>query len=91
MAADCDEPVYYTVVASGTQRLDKVEPVGKEVKVTRRLETLDGKPLEGPVGVGQVFAVRLTVELEKPQGYVIVQDRRPANCEYADESGWARQ
>jgi uncharacterized protein YfaS (alpha-2-macroglobulin family) len=85
LTADCDEPVFYTVVASGVQRLDKVEPIGKEIKVSRRLETLSGKPLEGRVRVGDVIAVRLTVDLEAAQDYVLLEERRPAGCEFADE------
>ena len=73
------------MVANGTEQLDQVEPRGKEVRMTRTYETLDGKPLTQPLRVGEACAVRLTIDLEKAQDFLIVEDRRPANCEYADD------
>jgi uncharacterized protein YfaS (alpha-2-macroglobulin family) len=76
----------YTVAATGIQRLDQVtEPSGTEVKLRRRLEALDGKPLGGKLRPGQVFAVRLQVELQGNEQYLLIEDRRPAGCEFADE------
>jgi alpha-2-macroglobulin len=77
--------VYYTVEASGTQRLDKVAPIGDVIKVSRTFETLDGLPLAGNMTQGQTLAVRLRVLLEKPCSYLLVEDRRPAGCEFADD------
>lgn len=51
----------------------------------RRFETLDGKPFQGPLKVGQVVAVRLTLSLVQPREYVLIEDRRPAGCEFADD------
>ncbi len=76
--------MYYTIEAAGTQRQDKVEPIGDSIKVSRTFETVDGKPLVGTVTVGQTLAVRLCVSLEKAQSYLLIEDRRPAGCEYAD-------
>ena len=70
---------------TGAQRLDKVEPIGKELRIARQLETLDGKALDRPIRVGEVIAVRLKVTLEKAESYVMVEDRRPTGCEFADE------
>jgi hypothetical protein len=77
--------LYYTVEAVGTQRQDKVEPIGDAIKVSRTFETVAGQPLAGPVPLGQTVAVRLRVVLEKPFGYVLIEDRRPAGCEFADD------
>ena len=33
-----------------------------------------------------MIGVHLTVELDKPQSYLIVEDRRPAGCEFADDA-----
>jgi uncharacterized protein YfaS (alpha-2-macroglobulin family) len=85
LSAESDEPVSYALRATGTQRLDKLEPQGTRIKVRRRIETLDSRPVEGPLTVGQVVAVRLSVELEQPASYLIAEDRRPAGCEFADE------
>jgi uncharacterized protein YfaS (alpha-2-macroglobulin family) len=85
MLADCDSRIYYTIAATGVQRLDKVEPIGSAIRVRRQLETLDGKPLDGQLHVGQVIAVRLQIDLEKAQEYILAEDRRPAGCEFADE------
>ena len=78
-------PLSFTLIANGTERLDQVEARGKEVRMNRRYETLDGKPLVQPLRVGDAFAVRLTIELEQKQDYLIVEDRRPSSCEYADD------
>jgi hypothetical protein len=75
---------YYTIEAAGTQRQDKVEPIGDTIKVNRTFETLAGQPLAGKVAVGQVLAVRLRVTLERPCSYVLIEDRRPAGCEFAE-------
>jgi lipopolysaccharide export system protein LptA len=83
--SDSKNPLLYTLQAAGTQRLDKVEATGKEVKLTRRLETLDGKQLDRPIRVGEVIAVRLKLALEKPENYLLIEDRRSAGCEFADE------
>jgi uncharacterized protein YfaS (alpha-2-macroglobulin family) len=85
MVVDGGANVYYTVEALGTQRLDKVEPLGDTIKMTRILETLDGRPLIGKPTVGDSFAVRVRVDLEKPRGYVLIEDRCPAGCEFADD------
>src|SRR5262249_14868919 len=39
----------YTVAAAGVRRLDGHAANGTTLRVTRRLETLDGRPLTGPV------------------------------------------
>ncbi len=85
MRADCDETVRCTVVARGVQVLDEVGPSGTDVKVSRTLETPEGKPLTGPVRVGDVVRVRLSVELTRPEEYMLLEDRRPAGCEFADD------
>src|SRR5262249_53023369 len=51
----------------------------------RFVETPDGKPLTGPVRVGQTVRVRLRLELTQREEYLIVEDRRPAGFEFADE------
>src|SRR5262249_39222561 len=87
LRADSESPLLFTLSASGTQRLDKMEPLGEAVRMRRHLETLDGKPLAGPVKPGDVIAVRLQVELDRPQDYLLVEERRPAGGEDADERG----
>jgi uncharacterized protein YfaS (alpha-2-macroglobulin family) len=85
MELDGAERTPYTISAVGVQRLDDAEPTGTELRLTRHLETVDGKPFAGPFSVGQVIAVRLRVELEKPQTYLLIEDRRPAGAEFADD------
>src|SRR5436305_7499625 len=85
LRADSEVPLLFTLSASGTQRLDKMEPIGTGVRMQRQLETVDGKPLTGAVKPGDVIAVRLRIELDQARSYLIVEDRRPAGCEYADE------
>jgi uncharacterized protein YfaS (alpha-2-macroglobulin family) len=80
-----DEAIAYTLFVAGTLKLDEVGPTGTDVRLARRLETLDGKPLAGPVRVGEVVAVRLSLELKQAQEYLLVEDRRPAGAEFADE------
>src|SRR5262249_28386657 len=70
--------------APGTQRQDKVEPIGDAIKVSRTFETLDGRPVAGPMTVGRTLAVRLAVVLDRPREYVLIEDRRPAGCEFGD-------
>src|SRR5438046_1333708 len=50
--ADSETPLLFTLSAAGTQRLDRMEPIGTAVRLQRRLETLDGKPLAGPMKPG---------------------------------------
>jgi uncharacterized protein YfaS (alpha-2-macroglobulin family) len=85
MTVESDETVRYSVVATGTQRQDVLEPDGRELRVRRQLETLDGKPFTGRLKVGEVVAVRLTVDLDERREYVLLEERRPAGCEFADE------
>ncbi len=85
LLADCDNPVHYAITAAGTQRLDKLEPRGTDVKLRRQFLTLDDKPLAGPVAVGQVIQVRLTLDLQHPLSYLMLNDNRPAGFEFADE------
>lgn len=82
---DADRSMRYSIVAKGIEKLDKLQPIGKEIRFSRKRETLDGKLIDRSIKMGEVIAVRLTVELEKPQEFVIVEDRRPMNCEFADE------
>lgn len=79
------ESVSYAITAKGTQRLDKMEPIGEDVKLTRRYSTLAGEPVAGAIKVGDVIAVHLTLDLTAAQNYVLVEERRPAGCEFADE------
>jgi len=85
LEADSDGPLFFTVTASGTQRLDRTEASGTVLRMERRFESLDGKPLKGKLKVGQVFAVRLLIDAGNSQSYVLVEDRRPGGCEFADE------
>ena len=85
LVAEGGADVYYTVEAFGTQRQDRVEPIGDVIKLSRTFETVDGRPLAGKVTAGQTIAVRLLVDLEKQNDYVLIEDRRPAGCEFADD------
>ncbi|MCI0459401.1 MAG: MG2 domain-containing protein [Gemmataceae bacterium] len=85
ITADGPELMHFTLRTTGIQRLDEIAPTGKGIKLLRHLETVEGKPLTGPVKVGQVIRVRLQLELEQEERYLIVEDRRPAGCEFADE------
>ena len=83
--AGADEAVCFALTANGTQRLDQAGPVGKEIQMRRRYARLDGKEIGGPVGVGDIVAVHLTVTLAKPRQHVIVEDRRPAGLEFTGD------
>jgi len=86
LSSEGGEPMVYTVATAGIQRLDRVtEPSGTEVRLRRRLETVDGQPLAGKIKPGQVIAVRLQLELQNGEQYLLIEDRRPAGCEFADE------
>jgi len=85
LAVDCDQPVRYAITAVGRQRLDKMEETGAQLRLRRQFLTLDGKPLAGAVAVGQVIAVRLTLQSDADREYVHLEDRRPAGFEVADE------
>jgi uncharacterized protein YfaS (alpha-2-macroglobulin family) len=83
--ADGKGPFHFAVTATGVERLEHAQPRGEAVRITRRYETLEGKAIQGPVKVGQVIAARVTVETVEDQAYVIVEDRRPAGLEFADD------
>jgi uncharacterized protein YfaS (alpha-2-macroglobulin family) len=91
MFVDSDDAVNFALNASGIQRLDTLEPEGTTIKFTRSLQDATaGVPPAGAAPVsrlklGEVVAVRLVLELAEPQQYLIVEDRRPAGCEFADE------
>jgi uncharacterized protein YfaS (alpha-2-macroglobulin family) len=51
----------------------------------REYTTLAGRPIDRPLAAGEVFAARVTVELARPQRYFIIEDRRPAGCEFAED------
>jgi uncharacterized protein YfaS (alpha-2-macroglobulin family) len=55
------------------------------VQLRRRLETVDGKAFAGPLKVGQVIAVRLTLDLQAAEDYLLIEDYRPAGCEFAGD------
>lgn len=80
-----DEPVHYAVTIAGVQRQDELRPTGTTIQVRRRLTRLDGKPLTGPVAIGDVIAVNVDLELAEKQSYLIIEDRRPAACEFAGD------
>lgn len=84
LVAEAGTPLYYTIEAPGTQRQDKVEPLGDAIRVTRTFETVDGRLLPEKLTAGQTLAVRVSVVLDKPREYVLIEDRCPAGCEFAD-------
>jgi uncharacterized protein YfaS (alpha-2-macroglobulin family) len=65
--------------------MDKIEPLGDEVKILRSIERLDGTPFSGALKVGEIVAVRLKLTLKAPVNCLIVEDRRPAGCEFAGD------
>jgi len=83
--ARSEQPADYAVSATGIQRLDQITPQGDEIQIRRTLRTLDGQPQGGRLRVGEVVAVHLAIKLDRPQSYLILEDRRPAGCEFADE------
>ncbi|MEX2214157.1 MAG: hypothetical protein WD768_08520, partial [Phycisphaeraceae bacterium] len=85
LTADAKTPVHYSVTVTGVQRLDDARPVGDRVKLTRRYGTLDGKPVGEQMKVGQVIVAKVTLELAKDERYLLVEDRRPAALEFADD------
>jgi uncharacterized protein YfaS (alpha-2-macroglobulin family) len=64
------------------QRLDEIAATGTRVKLTRHLETVDGAPLPGSLQVGQAVRVRLRLHLAQREEYLMIEERRPALCEF---------
>ncbi|MBI1830715.1 MAG: hypothetical protein HYR84_04605, partial [Planctomycetes bacterium] len=85
MKADSDEPIYVSVRAVGTQRMNLVQASGKRVRLQRSMETLAGEPIRGPIPVGQVVRVRLRLDLEQHENYLLIEERRATLCEFADD------
>jgi uncharacterized protein YfaS (alpha-2-macroglobulin family) len=83
--SDGKGPFHVTVEAAGIERLDHAKPRGEAITIARQYETLDGKPITGKIKTGQVIAVHLAVTVASDQSYVIVEDRRPAGLEFADD------
>lgn len=83
LKSDADEPIHVALRATGVQRLDEVPASGERVKLTRTLETLDGKSITGPLAIGQVARVRLQLQLTQPEAFVMIEERRPSLCEFA--------
>jgi uncharacterized protein YfaS (alpha-2-macroglobulin family) len=86
MKADGNDPIHVAVRAVGVQRLDGLAASGKRVRLERRVETLDGEALKGPLKIGQVVRVRLRLDLADPQRFLMIEDRRPSLCEFADDA-----
>jgi uncharacterized protein YfaS (alpha-2-macroglobulin family) len=86
MKADSDEPIHVAIRAAGVQRQDEIKANGTRVKMLRTYESLAGEPLEGPLKVGQVVRVRLRLDLDRQESYVMIDERRPALCEFADDA-----
>ncbi len=81
-----DQRYLYTVSGQGHQHLDEMEAYGESLKITRRYQTLQGVPVNGPLAVGQVVECHVTVTVTgTAHDYVMLEDRRPAGCEYADD------
>jgi len=85
LKSDGDDPFHFAITIKGVERLEHAKPHGEAVKMVRLFESLDGEVLTGPVKVGEVIAVRLTVDLAAEQRYVIVEDRRAGGLEFADD------
>lgn len=85
LKADTDEPIYVAVSAVGVQRQDVVLASGKRIQLNRTVETLDGKPVQGPLKVGEVVKVRLRLDLQQAESYLLIEERRPALCEFAHD------
>lgn len=85
MHVDSDNPVHVAFRAVGVQRLDDVKPTGTNVRLQRMIETLDGETVRGPLKIGQVVRVRLRLDLQDRQDYLLIEDRRPSLCEFADD------
>jgi uncharacterized protein YfaS (alpha-2-macroglobulin family) len=86
LEADFGEPAVYAVSASGYQRLEQAQPSGKAIRIERSYTTLDGKALPRELKVGDTLAAHLTLILTNSQSYLIVEERRPAGFEFANEA-----
>jgi hypothetical protein len=85
LTADAGEAVNFAVTAAGHQRMEKFQGSGDAVRMTRQYTTLSGGKLPEASRVGDVLAVRVLVHLAAAQQYVMVEDRRPAGFEFADD------
>jgi uncharacterized protein YfaS (alpha-2-macroglobulin family) len=86
MEVDGDEPVHVAFRATGVQRQDVVLPAGTNVQLTRTYETLAGEPVRGSLKIGDVVRVRLRLDLHDYQRYLLLEERRPALCEFAHDA-----
>src|ERR1017187_5102021 len=85
LKADSDKPIFVSIRAVGVQRQDEVKASGDRVKMQRFLETLEGEPVKYPLKVGQVVRVRLRLQLERHEEYLMIEERRASLCEFADD------
>ncbi|HSI85897.1 MAG TPA: alpha-2-macroglobulin family protein [Candidatus Methylacidiphilales bacterium] len=81
------ETYEFMLQAKGWQRSTVMEPVGDAVRLTRAYSMLNGSalPAEG-IKPGDVFEVALTLEIKQAQEFILVEDRRPAGCEFGDDT-----
>jgi uncharacterized protein YfaS (alpha-2-macroglobulin family) len=85
LAADAPQSIHYAISATGIQRLENAQPSGNEIRLHRAYQTLTGQPIKQPLKPGDVIACRLTLDLKSAYEYLIIEERRPSLCEYADE------
>ena len=76
--------LYYTVLARIYTAGETIEPAGR-IYVSRRYLRPGGKPLNGPLRVGDLVEVQLTVEMPERGSYLILYDPLPAGLEGLNE------
>ncbi|MEL6345987.1 MAG: alpha-2-macroglobulin family protein [Myxococcota bacterium] len=57
------------------------KPTANGAAITRRYETLDGRPITGDIPLGALVRVRLTVTTEEALNYIAIDDLLPAGLE----------
>jgi len=76
--------LYYTVIARIYSAEEEIRPAGR-VQVQRTYTRPGGKPLTGPLRVGDLVEVHLTVNFPEAAYYVILYDPLPAGLEGLNE------
>jgi uncharacterized protein YfaS (alpha-2-macroglobulin family) len=82
--------LYYTAHLNVLRPVEDVAPIDQGISVSRRYETIDGRPLAIETGLqtpaGEPVVVKVSITLKNDAYYLIVEDHIPAGAEILDTS-----
>jgi uncharacterized protein YfaS (alpha-2-macroglobulin family) len=82
--------LYYTAHLNVLRPVEDVAPIDRGISVSRRYETIDGRPLTIETGLqtsaGEPVVVKVSITLKNDAYYLIVEDHIPAGAEILDTS-----